>query len=214
VAELVGTGKVKLRSSTNVEDLANFSGAGLYESYRARATGDERASSVVRKVWSSAWTFDAFEERAWWNVEQSHIAMGVAVNPAISDEEANGVLITGGISPCASGQTYVNVQVGEVSVTNPTGYAVPETYCVIPAADGSVQAQILGYSSFSPNSAILSPSEVRLLEETCREIIRHFAPLYGTAPSATYLDMEFKFRGKDRALLIKQVRPFSVARGS
>ena len=88
VAELVGDGKVKLRSSTNVEDLENFSGAGLYESYRARATGDERASWVVRKVWSSAWTFGAFEERAWWNVEQSRVAMGVAVNPAASSAAA------------------------------------------------------------------------------------------------------------------------------
>ncbi|HOU94392.1 MAG TPA: PEP/pyruvate-binding domain-containing protein, partial [Polyangiaceae bacterium] len=68
VAELFADQNVKLRSSTNVEDLADFNGAGLYESYRAAAAGDERASSVVRKVWASAFGFAAYEERAWWNV--------------------------------------------------------------------------------------------------------------------------------------------------
>jgi pyruvate, water dikinase len=209
VAELVGDGKVKLRSSTNVEDLENFSGAGLYESYRARATGDERASWVVRKVWSSAWTFGAFEERAWWNVDQSKIAMGVAVNPAVSDEQANGVLITGGVAPCGAGQTYVNVQVGEESVTNPTGNTFPEAYCVVPGAGGEVQAAVLAYSSLSPSQSILSQEEVVNLEARSQQVVEHFAALYGTTPAATSLDMEFKFRGEDRTLLIKQVRPFS-----
>lgn len=209
VAELVGDGKVKLRSSTNVEDLENFSGAGLYESYRARATGDERASWVVRKVWSSAWTFGAFEERAWWNVDQSKIAMGVAVNPAVSDEQANGVLITGGVAPCGAGQTYVNVQVGEESVTNPTGNTIPEAYCVVPGTGGEVQAAVLAYSSLSPSQSILSQEEVVKLEVRSQQVVEHFAPLYGTTPAATSLDMEFKFRGEDRKLLIKQVRPFA-----
>jgi hypothetical protein len=209
VEELFGDGKVKLRSSTNVEDLADFNGAGLYESYRAYASGEERASWVVRKVWSSAWTFGAFEERAWWNVEQSRVAMGVAVNPAISDEQANGVLITGGIPPCGDGQTYVNVQVGEESVTNPTGDTIPEAYCVVAGAGDSVQAQVIGYSSLSEGKSILTDAETTLLERMSQKVVQHFAPLYGTPPSATSLDMEFKFHGPERTLLIKQVRPFA-----
>ncbi len=208
VAELFADQSVKLRSSTNVEDLADFNGAGLYESYRAAAAGDERASSVVRKVWSSAWSFAAYEERAWWNVDQSQVAMGVAVNLAIADEAANGVVITGGVSPCSPGQSYVNVQLGERSVTNPTGSAVPEAYCVVPNAAGGVQGRTVGYSSLSPERPLLSAAEVSKLEARCQEVILHFAPLYGTPPSATFLDLEFKFYGEDRALLIKQVRPF------
>jgi hypothetical protein len=164
----------------------------------------------VRKVWASAWTFGAFEERAWWNVEQSRVAMGVAVNPAISDEQANGVLITGGVAPCGAGQTYVNVQLGEESVTNPTGNSIPEAYCVVPGANAEVQAAVLAYSSLSPEQSLLSQAEVVQLEELSQQVVKHFASLYGAPVSATSLDMEFKFSGEDRQLLIKQVRPFAT----
>jgi pyruvate,water dikinase len=210
VAELFGDGKVKLRSSTNVEDLADFNGAGLYESYPATASGTERASLVVRRVWSSAWSFGAFEERAWWNVDQSRVAMGVAVNPAISDERAYGVVITGGVAPCSSGQSYVNVQLGEVSVTNPSAGAIAEAYCTVASTSGETQARILAYSTLSPDLALLSQSEVQALQALTAQIVLHFAPLYGTAPAQTHLDLEFKLYGPERTVLIKQVRPFVV----
>ncbi len=60
---MVGDPKVRLRSSTNAEDLPDFSGAGLYVSHSATASGDKSASVRIREVWASVWRWRAFEER-------------------------------------------------------------------------------------------------------------------------------------------------------
>lgn len=208
VAEVFGSAQVRLRSSTNVEDLANFNGAGLYESYSAYATGEKRASSVVRKVWASVFGFSAFEERAYWNVEEDLVAMGVAVSPAYDGERANGVIVTGGVAPCGFGETYVNVQKGEVSVTNPTGGATPEAFCIVQGPDATTQARTLSYSSLSPKNSLLTSAEVTEIERTARTASAHFAPLYAKAPNAFSLDLEFKIIGSERRLVLKQARPF------
>ena len=55
--------RLKLRSSTNAEDLAHHTGAGLYES-RSAAVGDpaRRVDDALRTVWASVWNARAFEE--------------------------------------------------------------------------------------------------------------------------------------------------------
>lgn len=209
VAEVFGAAQVRLRSSTNVEDLADFNGAGLYESYSAHATGNERASSVVRRIWASVFGFSAFEERAYWNVDQGLVAMGVAVNPAFDGERANGVIITGGVAPCGQAEIYVNVQKGEESVTNPTNGATPEAFCIVPGPGATVQARILAYSSFSPKSSLLISAEVAAIERAARTATAHFAPLYGKSPNEFSLDLEFKIMGDQRSLVLKQARPFA-----
>src|SRR6185436_11949522 len=57
--------RMKFRSSTNAEDLAHHTGAGLYDS-RSGAVGDPTRpiDDALRVVWSSVWNFRAFEERA------------------------------------------------------------------------------------------------------------------------------------------------------
>lgn len=213
VAELFGDAAVRLRSSTNVEDLAEFSGAGLYESYSAAASGDHRASLRIRKVWASTWTFAAFEERSLWNVTESAVRMGVAVNQAFGTELANGVLITDNLSAPSSPGYYVNVQAGEVLVANPENGATPEVFSAVPLANGRYETVRQRYSSLSPDTALLSDEEVQLLAQTAQQVEAHFASLYGSTPNRIALDLEFKFLPPDRALVIKQVRPY-LARGS
>ena len=216
VTEVFGDAKVRLRSSTNSEDLDGFTGAGLYESCSAYATGDDAAADRIRKIWAAVWSWRAFEERAWWGVDHLAVRMGIAVTESFPDEAANGVLITENIvDPIVAG-VYVNVQQGEVSVTNPTDGALPEVFSIVPAP-GGLQVARVRYSSLSPDQPLLDLMEVWGLylatsDETSDDSVRsHFLPLYGKGPGAYFpLDVEFKFHGADRTLYLKQVRPYST----
>ncbi len=211
VREIFGDAKVRLRSSTNAEDLPDFSGAGLYSSHSAYASGEKAASRVIRKVWASVWNRDAFEERAFWNIDHMAVNMGVAVNMAFSNEAANGVLITQNIADTSVEGMYVNVQLGEISVTNPTGGALPEIFSIIRSPGGELQTAVLRYSSLSPGVPILGMDEIRSLHAACSLAHAHFSALYGKDPAAFALDIEFKVWGSPRRVFLKQARPYRVA---
>jgi pyruvate,water dikinase len=214
VAEVFGEAKVRLRSSTNAEDLPDFSGAGLYESKSAYASGEDAASERIGKVWASVWGFKAFEERRLWSIDHLAVRMGVAVNPAIDDEQANGVLITQNITNPSVVGMYVNVQLGEVSVTNPEDGALPEVFSILPAPDGGVQVARQRLSSLSPEKPLLDDGEVAELHRAAARVQTHFAPLYDQDVSELALDLEFKFHGPERALVIKQARPYATRAAS
>jgi len=210
-ARLGPSARVRLRSSTNAEDLPDFSGAGLYDSYGADPSGSDAASLEIRKVWASAWTWRAFEERSFWNVDHHAVRMGVAVHPAYRDEQVNGVLITRNLADPTVAGYYVNAQRGEVSVTNPTGGALPEVFTVVEAPGGGVQVVRQRFSSLSPGVPLMTQAEATALFVAASQIQAHFAPLYGASPYDFPLDMEFKLDGPQRHLVLKQVRPYHVA---
>ncbi|MBI5542318.1 MAG: hypothetical protein HY901_00390 [Deltaproteobacteria bacterium] len=206
VASLGGV-PVRLRSSTNAEDLPNFSGAGLYTSVSAEAAGTKIASRRLCKVWGSVWNWTAFEERAFWNINHQAVRMAVAVHPSYPNEAANGVLITQNIAEPTVAGMYVNVQKGEVSVTNPTDGAIPEVFSILPAPAG-LQVARQRFSSLSPTAPLLSDTEISALYAAANKAQRHFAPLYQKSPEELALDIEFKFDGPERRLVLKQARPY------
>lgn len=210
VAATHGAEKVRLRSSTNAEDLTEFSGAGLYASTGAWASGEQRASAEIRKVWASVWSFAAFEERSFWNIDHRAVRMGVAVHEAFEGEEANGVLITQNIADPTVVGMYVNVQAGDVPVTNPVGGVLPEVFSIVPAPQG-LQVVRQRYSSLSPGVPVMTDAEIGALASAANKVQLHFAPLYGKSPSVLALDLEFKLRADTRELVVKQVRPYYQA---
>jgi pyruvate, water dikinase len=207
VEALVGTAKVRLRSSTNAEDLEQFSGAGLYESFSAQVGTDHAPSLRIGKVWASTFTRAAFEERAYWNIDQHATKMGVAVHHSFPDEVANGVIITQSIADPAVTGFYVNVQVGEVSVTNPTDGVLPEIFTIVPVG-GTVAVVRDRFSSLSPDAPIMTDAEIRELYVDAALARDHFAVLYGADLQTFALDLEFKLIPPERKLIIKQARPY------
>ncbi|HEX2882605.1 MAG TPA: PEP/pyruvate-binding domain-containing protein, partial [Polyangiaceae bacterium] len=90
-----GNERVRFRSSSNTEDLADFNGAGLYTSISAELDDPDRSIiAAVHTVWASLWNARAYDEREYANIDHSQAAMGVLVHGAYLSEKANGVAIS------------------------------------------------------------------------------------------------------------------------
>jgi hypothetical protein len=81
-----------VRSSSNSEDLPNFSGAGLYTTV-PNVRGEQELIDAIRKVWASLWNFEAYEARERASVDHSKIFMAVLLQEGINSE-SSGVMIT------------------------------------------------------------------------------------------------------------------------
>ena len=81
-----------VRSSSNSEDLPNFSGAGLYTTV-PNIKDDQQLIDAIKTVWSSIWNFEAYEARERAVVDHSKIFMAVLIQEGINSE-SSGVMIT------------------------------------------------------------------------------------------------------------------------
>lgn len=88
----LGARAVFVRSSSNAEDLPNFSGAGLYSSV-PNVDNEDDLIAAVKKVWASLWRFEAYEARVRQYVDQESVFMSVLIQVGINMEKG-GVMIT------------------------------------------------------------------------------------------------------------------------
>ncbi len=88
----LGGRPVFIRSSSNSEDLPNFSGAGLYSSV-ANVRQADKLIEAVKKVWASLWRFEAYDARVRNYVSQTSVYMSALVQVGI-DMNKGGVMIT------------------------------------------------------------------------------------------------------------------------
>ena len=91
-SDQLGSVGVFVRSSSNSEDLAGFSGAGLYTTVPNVTRADD-LDRAVRTVWASVFNFEAVEARRQAGIDDDAVVMGVFVQRAI-DSASAGVLIT------------------------------------------------------------------------------------------------------------------------
>src|SRR5262245_46035005 len=70
--ELLGDKGVFVRSSTNSEDLPNFSGAGLYTSV-PNVRDDDALVEAIKTVWASLWNYEAYEARESFGINHSAV---------------------------------------------------------------------------------------------------------------------------------------------
>ncbi len=89
--QLGGKG-VFVRSSSNSEDLPNFSGAGLYKSV-ANVKDEEKLIEAVKTVWASLWRSEAYEARVRNYVDQQTVFMSALIQIGI-DMDRGGVMIS------------------------------------------------------------------------------------------------------------------------
>jgi len=212
-----GKNRVRMRSSSNTEDLQGFGGAGLYTSTSA-ALGDpeRRIDDGMRTVWASMWSARAFAERELYGVDHRKVAMGILVHEGFLSEEANGVGVSRNLLDPGDESSYtINVQLGEASVTNPAPGVTSEQFLY---RWGQAQPVIWQeHSSFLRDANILRPGEIDLLVCRLRAIHDHFKPKVDPENKVPWFAMEIEFKIDDtpmsvegnRKLSIKQARPFN-----
>jgi len=199
--------RIRLRSSTNCEDLPEFNGAGLYES-KGFNTGDDEAELFddLLEVYASLWTPHAFAEREFYGIDHRLAGMGVLINEAFPDERANGVVLT--IPGASDFSVLINSQPGENAVTNPEPGQVPES--ILFEASESDRFELQTESSIDPVFA--APGMEALLIELRTVSGRIHEMLTGgvaeTDRQGFGVDIEFKLeqQGGDVALFVKQAR--------
>jgi len=194
--------RIRFRSSTNVEDLPDFSGAGLYTSASGSAL-EGSIDTALKVVWASVWNYQAFVERDFYRIQQQEVRMGVLVHPSFTDETANGVALTINEFSDRRPAFYINSQVGDISVTNPTGLATPEQVLFYRYFE-TPEIEVISRSSLS-DAPVLTSDELEILAGHLEVIHSHFlAELSGSSSFA--MDVEFKL-GPERQIVIKQARP-------
>jgi anthranilate/para-aminobenzoate synthase component II len=151
-AVLPGNDKIKVRSSANAEDLANFDGAGLHDSFSARVSSvadnadgscavvvdssgidtklevsPKTVNCALKGVWASLWNKRAIEERSFARLDHATVGMGIAIVTKYDDDfeiVANQVIVTRVIGNEGLYGYNFSTQAGNNLVTNP----LPGTY--------------------------------------------------------------------------------------
>jgi pyruvate, water dikinase len=205
--------RMRFRSSTNAEDMAEFNGAGLYESFTGDPTDPKKpVADAIRKVWASLWGFRAYEERDYYRIDQRRVAMGILVHRGFPDEGANGVAVTRNLYMPDYIGYVINAQVGEVSVVSPPEGVTSEQQIYYPFDDGFLgepSVEKITSSSLTNGEPVLLPDEVVRLGKALKQVQAWFFQLaYPGASGALWygMDVEFKFDGADRTLYLKQAR--------
>ena len=223
------TQKLRVRSSTNNEDLEGFNGAGLYDSVTHKPKEGKLINSV-KQVWASLWTNRAFDERRVHRIDHLKTYMGVLIHPNYGDEQVNGVAITKNIYNPGWEGFYINAQYGEISISNPEPIEtengllnpIPDEFIMtrLPASVSGYawETQFIRHSNIdtvydAPVSTenVLTDNEIDTLRKNLRIIHRHFKDLY-QGDDDFAIDIEFKITETDDGsrgeLAIKQARPW------
>ncbi len=199
---------LRFRSSSTAEDVEGFNGAGLYDSNTGyldaaaqpdSGTRKQTVEYALKKTWASYWSFEAFEERAFENVDHLSGNMAVVVHANFDDphETSNGVFLLE-----LNGETAtleLNVQAGALSVTNPTSTQLPEIDRVTLTTGGAPVIERLRPSTVVPAGTLLLTDEELLATFTKAKAVavrwlagENAARTDAQKSSALVLDFEFR----------------------
>ena len=229
--------KMRFRSSTNSEDMPNFTGAGLYTSEGYNPKHDDpnykdkngqapakrkTIENALKTVWASVWNLRAWDEREHYGIEHGEVKMAIALTPGYS-ELANGVGVSkNSIEPELGAGVYLNIQSDEDAVTNPDPAITPDQVLVLfkpdPKTGTKYTLKYYRYSSKTKTKPVLDYAEVEKIADYLRVLHNHFYKLYHPKNDNPQfaLDVEFKVddigqNGKKdgvRKVFYKQARPF------
>ena len=236
LADFQGHRKLRFRSSTNLEDTENFSGAGLYDSFSGCLADDADADAAgpshcdasessergifraIRKVYASFYNENAFIERLRHGVDEAQVGMAILVHYSFPDEveEANGVATLAIRKPADVARMVTALlvsQVGASSVTNPDHAFLPEV--VSSAYSGAIQEASLTVDQRSSlagegGNVMQWPEDYSQLLGLLDDVARAYEVLY---PEAQVLDLDFEWKKvAPGELIVKQVRQIPLFR--
>lgn len=211
--------KMRFRTSTNSEDLEGFPCAGCYESHSGDPAKWETIQDAIRLAYASTWLYRTVEERNYYGVDHTTVAMALLVHEYFADEEANGVAVTNnpfdatGVDPAF----YINVQQGgDAEVVHPPK-GVQSDQILYYFNSPNQPISYLAHSNLIPTgTTVLTKYQIYTLGTALAAIHERFSPAYGPASGNNdwyAMDVEFKFDNAASpaelaTLYIKQARPY------
>jgi hypothetical protein len=210
-----GTYGVFVRSDTNVEDLAGFTGAGLNQTVPNVVSVDD-VIVAIKQVWASPSTERAFGWRQGLMDLPEHVYASVLLHRSVPNDKS-GVLVTanldtgdrdqitvvtntgvaGGVDGQAAETLVISLKTGAARLL---ASATARTKRVLAAEGGARQV-----SSEAPEY-VLSPDEIRQLLDFVRAFPKDYPGLQDAAGRTAPADIEFGFVGGH--LMLLQIRPF------
>ena len=131
-AEYAGKG-LFVRSSSNVEDLPNFNGAGLYDTV-PNVKEDDKLLEAVKTVWASLWNYEAYEARERANIDHSKAFMAVLIQEGVNADSAGVMITTDPFNPFNYGAIYISAKRG-LGIKVVEGKKIPEQLLFLPRAN-------------------------------------------------------------------------------
>jgi phosphoenolpyruvate synthase/pyruvate phosphate dikinase len=209
----LGKVPVFVRSDTNMEDLKDFTGAGLNLTV-FNVVDPEKIYQGIRDVWASPYAERSFKWRQRFMNNPENVFPSILIIPSVN-ADYSGVMITKGLTTgreedltiafnrgvggAVDGQAAESWLLNDQHKDQLIAPAREATYLAIPATGGSIH--------------VATTFEKRILSEANREALRNVASqveqLLPNAPGITTkgpFDMELGF--KDDKIWLFQVRPF------
>ncbi|MHC4741552.1 MAG: PEP/pyruvate-binding domain-containing protein, partial [Planctomycetota bacterium] len=224
--------KIRFRSSTNVEDSNQFSGAGLYDSFSGCLADDIDGDSsgpcicdpdeskergvfrAIRKVFASFYNDNAFLERLRHGVNEADVGMALLVHHSFPDEFelANGVATLERRADDPNSYIRLVTQEGAVSVANPEDGSIPEEVSVLHRSEEEIELTHVRSSNLVilGETVLTWPEDYNDLSRLLVKAAREFERVTGKAEYI--LDFEYKKVAPGGAavptggLVVKQIR--------
>jgi hypothetical protein len=214
---------VFVRSDTNVEDLAGFTGAGLNLTL-PNVVSFENLLQGITEVWASPFTARAFAWRQSHMTQPEHVYTSILLLESVASDKS-GVLVTQDID--TGNRAVVSVAVNEGLGGAVDGQAAESLRIALDGSSVRVLATATapwrrvpdpaGGLEFLPSSGsdtVLQPAEIVQVIDFAKHLPEKFPPITDDEGNSAPADVEFGFLNGDLRLF--QLRPFlesKMARG-
>jgi rifampicin phosphotransferase len=199
-----------VRSSSNSEDLPNFSGAGLYTTV-PNVRGEQELIEAIKKVWASLWNFEAYEARERANVDHSKIFMAVLLQEGINSESSGVMITTDPFDRENGGAIYISAKRG-LGIKVVEGQRIAEQIIFRPRTNA---IQVLTRSAedslltFDENGGVkevpITGDRVVLTDDVIRRLVRAAASIKRVFAAR---DQDIEWAYMKGQIYIVQSRPF------
>ncbi len=208
-----------IRSDTNVEDLAGFTGAGLNLTL-PNVVGEEALMAGIQRVWASPFTARAFAWRQSLMSDPEHVYTSILLLESTASDKS-GVLVTRNIDTGNPGELSVAVNEGiggavdgqaaeNLRIDRQSGAVRVLATATAPTRRVPDPAGGLREVPASGSDTVLQAEEIRQLIEFTDSLPERFPPIVDDAGQPAAADVEFGF--VDGELRLFQLRPFLESR--
>ena len=202
---------VFLRSDTNVEDLPEFTGAGLSETV-PNVVGLEAQLGSVPRVWSSVLSPRALAWRSSLLSNPDQVFASVLLMKSVPSDKS-GVLVIGNlIDPLESGLTASTAWGVGGAVAGEAAESIvilPESVRLVSEAKAPYRRQLAQTGGVdwipAPAGRVLEAGEIDQLRSLAVEVVEKYVPVLDDAGKPRPWDIEFGFVGGELTLF--QIRP-------